>query len=569
MPRSDLRSLPHLFCCGLVAAILAGCQNQPASVSKNGSKAAATGDTDAPPADPATDMLSSAVFQLQPENLGIDSDAKAAVSVLNAWREQTGLIEADQFGFTEQDLKSLPTSLLSDAARQRVFATEFSPGDAFYIRNALLASTMSKNAAKGNDAELDRIVAMFNYTMRTVTLLPAVVPQLPFPMYEILLLGQGTPDDRAWVFAALLKQQRIDAVLLQSRDDPEARLVGALLDGEVYLFDTRLGLPIPNGDEPASARITRPATFREMTAHPEWWQPLTVRVDQPYPWTSEMLADAEVSVISNEESWGGRMKQLESVLPADSLCVLYDPLVETSALKSLPRRIADANPDWTADKLHLWNHAADIQESLADLGQKAQQLQVILQRFNMPLEVVEVEREIVNPQNQQKERVKVAELKPSRQHLKCRTEQLQGKYAAATSHFLGIRHLAVEGPPPELRGNPQAFQQVAQIYALAASDASFWSAVCKWESGDVKTAVGTLRDYLKKYRESDWTSAARMLVALGEAELGNLSEARSAIAEMPPDDPHRRGLDVLQKRWADLPQDESPESKDESPEPNE
>lgn len=542
---------------GIVVGLVCGCQQKPAVSPAAGSKgagaSAAKGDAASVPSDPATDMLRSAVYQLQPENLGIDSDAAAAVSVLNSWREQTSLIEVSRFGFTDDSLKALPETLLSDEQRRRMLATEFTPTDALYIRNALLAATMSRYAASDKTRELDRVVAIFEFVMRTVALQPSIVPQLPFPLYEILLLGQGTADDRAWVFASMLKQQRIDSVILQSKDDPEARLVGVILEGDVYLFDTKLGLPIPRGDDPPSVHISRPATFKEMLAHPEWWQGLTIRADQPYPWNSDQLSAADVFVISAEESWGGRMKQLETVLPSDSLCVLYDPLVDTPALPSLPKRIAAGNAEWTVDKLRFWEHPLNVRQRFEALGQQARQLGLILERFNVPLEVKEVEKPVFNEKTKKTEIVKGLEARPARQHVKCRTEQLLGKFSDATAHYLGIRHLAVESPPAELRSNPQAFQQVAQMYGLAASDASFWSAVCKLEMGEWDAAAGALQDYLRKYQQSDWTSAARYLLTLALAERGKLPEARAAASLLSADDPHRPGLDVLLKRWEALP----------------
>jgi TolA-binding protein len=537
---------------GLLAGALAGCQHQSSSPSAGATGNASVNKGGSPPSDPATDMLRSAMFQLQPENLGIDSDPDAAISVLNSWREQTSLIEVERYGFTAESLQALPHTLLSAEQRRRMLATEFSRDDATYIRNALLAAQMSRYATEGKTAELDRIVALFEFAMRTVTLQPSMVPQLPFGWYEILVLGQGTADDRAWVFATLLKQQRIDAVVLQSKDDPEARLVGVILDGETFLFDTKLGLPIPRGEDPPGVRISRPATLKEMQAHPEWWQGLTVRADQPYPWNSDQLAAADVFVISAEESWGGRMKQLETVLPSDSLCVLYDPLVETPALPPLTARIAAGHAAWTPDTLRFWSHPLNVAERFASMGQQAAQLMFLLERFNVPIEIKEVEKTVVNETTKKPEVVKGLEARPLRQHLKCRMEQLQGKFADATAHFLGIRHLAVESLPAELAGNPQVLQQVRQMYALAASDASYWSAVCKRELGDLTTAAGALEDYRRRYPRSDWTSAAGYLLALVRAERGELSEARAAISSLAADDPHRPGLDVLLKRWEGL-----------------
>jgi hypothetical protein len=500
-------------------------------------------------------MLVSAVFQLQPENLGIDADVSSAVSVLRNWREQSPLFGSDVDGFSEASLSSIPAGWLKEAQRKEILSPEFTAPDALFIRNSLLTATMARYAAGERQTELDRGVALFDFAMRTVALQNSSLPQLPFPLYEIILLGQGTPDDRAWVFAALLKQQRIDTVILQARDDPEAKLVGVILDGEVYLFDTRLGLPIPRADDPPSAHITRPATWNEMKEHPEWWQMLTLRADQPYPWNTEQLESADVFMYSAPESWSTRMRQLESVLPASSLCVLSDPLVEPSpggiAVESLAKRMAKGNAEWTPDKLRFWSHPLNLADRLKALGQQAQQLTLVFQRFTVPLDM------------KFNENGQLVSAKPSLQHQKCRTEQLLGKFNEATNHFLSIRHLAVEALPQELRANPQQGQQIQQFYLWAASDASYWSAACKIEQGEYESAVGALQDYLRRYARlgTDWVSAAQWQLALALAELGKFSEARAVIAAMAPDDPHRPGLEILMKRWTGL---EEPKTDDET-----
>lgn len=551
---------PVYWLAWVAAGLLAGCSGKPAPKPGATTPAPAAGATTAA----EDDMLASAVFQLQPENLGIDADLTSVVSVLRNWREQSRLFASDSNGFMEATLKSIPTKWLTEEQRRQITSREFTAPDALFIRNSLLTATMSRHSAGDQQSELDRVMAMFEYAMRTVTMQPPALPQLPFPLYEILLIGQGTSDDRAWVFAALLKQQRIDTVILQAKEDPEARLVGVVLDDEVYLFDTRLGLPIPRGDDPPAARIARPATWNEMKEHPEWWQPLTLRADQPYPWTAEQLETADVLVYSPSESWSTRMRLLESVLPANSICVLYDPLGEQPgegvAIEPLAKRIARGNPAWTADKLQFWDHPLSIAARMTKLGPQAQQLGIMFERFKVPVEIKFDEKH------------KKAIIKPTYQHLKCRTEQLQGKFKDATTHYLSIRHLLVENLPQELMGDPQVTQQLKQLYIWAASDASFWTAVCKFEQGDYETAIGSFQDYEKRFARigGDWMSASRYLRVLAHARLGKLSEARTVIAGMAPDDPQRPGLEILMKRWPAAEEEkksdseEKPETKDKS-----
>lgn len=533
MPAS--MSLDVRFGSALMAGclILAGCTGSPSS----GPPKTSASSPAPSKADLATDVLISALYQLKPENLTIDSSAESAISVLNDWRVQSGLISADKFGMTAEDLKALPPDLLTDEQRTAVLATEFDNTDAYYIRNALLTHKISQHATQHAADDLARIIALFEFTMRNVTLTSAPLPRLP--LFDVIRGGQGTAVDRGWVFAALLKQQRFDSVILQAKGDPERQLVGVILDGEVYLFDTRLGLPIPKGDEALAVRITRPATLTEMQAHPDWWQGLTVRADQPYPWTAEELASADIFAYTEAESVSGRMKQLETVLPPDSACVLYDPLIDAGNLRGLMHRVAAGNSGWQPDRLRLWPYPLNARVEALKVRQDIQSFNF---RFRVPLEFVFAEE---SP-------ARLLELKPSYQLAKCRMEQLLGDYAGATAHYLTVRHLMVEGLPSQLQVNQQTLQEVQRLYSLAVFDASYWTAICKREQGELEAAANSFADYLNRFPRSPWIPAARLNLSLSLAESGKLADAQAIGILGIPQDPHRDGLDILINRWSKL-----------------
>ncbi len=484
-----------------------------------------------------TDVLASALFQLQPDNLGIDSGAESAISVLNSWREQTGLITVDGMGIAESDVKSLPADLITETQREALLSPEFTNADAFYLRNAVFLAAVAKWVTQSSPDELSRVMALFDYSMRNVSLISESIPKVPFPLFEVFRLGLGTPSDRGWAFAALLKQQRIDSVIFQSKSDPKQQLFGVILDGEIYLFDTRLGLPIPRGDDPPGVRITRPATLSELQAHPEWWQGLTVRADQPYPWKAEELAAADVLIYTEAESWCGRMKRLETVLPAASACVLYDSLFDAGSSPGLIRRIAQGNPAWSADRLRFWSYPLTVRQEAAKMRD---QILSILTKFQVPLEFV-FDKESGD---------RLIDAKPTFQHAKCRVEQLLGKFDDATAHFLTVRHLMLESLPAALQSDPKTMQQIQQIYTLAVLDATYWTAMCKFEQGDWKGAAKGFGDYLKRFPQSLWASAARLHLMQSLVEQGEFAAAQSIGNMTLAEDPHREETELLLQRWA-------------------
>ena len=72
--------------------------------------------------------------------------------------------------------------------------------------------------------------------------------------YLGLLFGCGMAVERGWVFILLARQQGLDAAMLALADTesplkaPQPWAVGVLHEGQVYLFDPVLGLPVPAQD---------------------------------------------------------------------------------------------------------------------------------------------------------------------------------------------------------------------------------------------------------------------------------------------------------------------------------
>ncbi len=102
--------------------------------------------------------------------------------------------------------------------------------------------------------DVARATALFDWIVRNVQL-DAHSAKLPYRPWEVLVNGHGTAEQRAWVFALMARQLGLDVVVLEvpDRDSPTADksrfwLPALLSNGKLYLFDTRLGLPIPGKD---------------------------------------------------------------------------------------------------------------------------------------------------------------------------------------------------------------------------------------------------------------------------------------------------------------------------------
>ena len=166
----------------------------------------------------------------------------------------------------------LPPSLrdippLADADKM-----EFTAYDGFELQEAVWLRDLS-NWARGNTLDdRQRVAKLFDWTVRNIELDRNSLERTPQMPWETLLLGHGTAMERAWVFILLARQQGIDAAVLATTiaptGEPEASASGGkahgrlatapvpmadlrpwcaavLIEGQLYLFDTALGLPIP------------------------------------------------------------------------------------------------------------------------------------------------------------------------------------------------------------------------------------------------------------------------------------------------------------------------------------
>jgi tetratricopeptide (TPR) repeat protein len=320
---------------------------------------------------------------------------------------------------------------------------------------------------------------------------------------------------------------RIDSVIVRPTGQSGANqwLLGVLLDGKVYLFDPRLGLPVPSSDKltPTSA----PATLAEIPAHPEWLQQLDVKNDE-YPIKAESLKQVDIQPIIDIGSWTRRIQQLESVLPAEVLCVLSDPLSDEAGRSGYLSRLKAAG--WNPETLKPWAYPQQQREAIKS-ATPAMQMSF------------EVGRKILSVPIPYKisESNELSFGHPERKLLRIRTEQLLGKFEDATQHYLSIRHMEIEQAP---------IRELAELNRLAAENAIYWTAVSKFEFKEYEAAIEQINAYLKRYdRSGRWRFAARALLADCHAELGRFKEAADSLERSRSDDPYRLGNAARVKMW--------------------
>ncbi len=524
----NVRRASVLFLGVLLAGAIAGCPGRGAVSSKGNpsNKPAAQGAS-------AEDLLRSAIHQLRPENFSIAAAPDKPVSLLNSWRGLVAEAKPPEANDRE-NAPPLPAGWTTADEEKRVQSDKYDDQDAIHVRDCLLAKVASKYLSARRGDELQRVQEVFQFVVRNVALRGGEDLELPLPTYLLLLTGRGSAEDRAWICATILKQLRIDSVIVRpsadSKPDDNQWLFGVVLNDRVHLFDPRLGLAVPSSAD-AAATDSPPATLSEIASHPEWLQVLSARADQPYSIEADSLANPRVMPIVETAYWSRRMSRLEQVLPTEDACVLFDPPVDDLGRSGTVRRLLAACPTVKEDDFKPWPYPERQREASRKASPAlVQQIQQTLLGFNVPITVN------VDPQTKQP-----SAAVPERKMLKIRTDQLLGKFGDVTQRYLSIRRLEVE---------PNPFPEIAQLYRLAAEDAIYWSGVSKFEAEEYDAAVEQLAGYLKRFdRKGRWTFAARSLLAECHARQSRLAEAITAVDRAVAEDPYRDANAIRVKGW--------------------
>jgi hypothetical protein len=280
------------------------------------------------------------------------------------------------------ECRDLPVMKVLD---KREFRISPPAADGSALQEAVMLRGVS-NWARGDQVEdLSRAKCLFDWTIRNIQIeperfsqpgTPARVLQTP---WETLLLGRGTAAERAWVFILLARQQGLDAALLMPTEMEEAVqdaagpwLVGVLSKGEVYLFDTQLGLPIPSGDgkrlDEHGQLDLEPATLSQVVANDNLLRQLDADLEHPYPLKASQLKSARVLLEASPAYLSQRMKILEASLAGtDRLVLATDPTAEAGRFKRCPH-VAGAR---------LWIRPYEVALQERQLGQERLQWQLL------------------------------------------------------------------------------------------------------------------------------------------------------------------------------------------------
>jgi hypothetical protein len=217
-------------------------------------------------------------------------------------------------------------------------ARGFELQDARHIEDCMLYSSIAIRVGGVGD-DLTRVRRVFDWMVRQVQLVPPNSLSSPglgqafARPYDVLLRGMATESEgvwaeRGWLFMVLCRQLGIDVGLLtytpRNQPNPVVWVCAALIEGKLYLFDTRIGLPIPGPDGQGVA------TLDQALADPVVLDRLELPGQSPYATSRAALASSAskigVLIDSSRGYHSPKMRLLQRSLAGKYRTVLYrDP----------------------------------------------------------------------------------------------------------------------------------------------------------------------------------------------------------------------------------------------------
>ncbi len=507
----------------------------------------ATGSPGAPPTtakttDRETERQLTAILRgLSPDVVVISSDRLDRVTELGQWAGES-LTKGDAASVTFDE--AVHSKWFSGPALTEVNDASFSLRDGHHITLAELAGDIATKLLQRTLAPVEQVDDLFRFVVRETMLMPDVHDQqLPGTPLEALVLGRSTAARRAWTMGVLLRQLRIDAVILEPKAKPEAWLIGVITpEGEVLLYDPRLGTGVPSAPGPQG--FETPASLSQVKQQPELLRELDLP-NAAYPLEAKDLSSLNVRLITDSSTGSLRMAKLQTMVTG-RLMVVFDGMTKNPlAEQGLADRViaAGARGHWSADDVSVWDYPEEQSEAFMSSGaENSPAWEPITRVFLGPVALTQVRRQTKNEGEAATETVVQRSKEPLRL---IRLLQLKWEPQEAIRGYLPIR-TASRGMSMLTR-DPELQEKLAAALprnAKAADFANFWTAACQSQINP-KLTPGTLKQYLRDFPQGEMIPAVVELWATSLVEAGDKPAAVALLSS----GQRTPRLDILLKKW--------------------
>jgi hypothetical protein len=210
-----------------------------------------------------------------------------------------------------QDPEGLRKQLgLSSDEFAEVNSPTFTLLDAHYIDQCMMLRDAASSLGVEGRPPLDRAQAAFAWVVRQIQLYDPARPVPLTPTQFVLRRGWGISLERSLAFLAMLQQMGIPGCMIGlGENGPNHQVLpGALVDREIYLFDTRMGIPLPAPDGNGIA------TLRQIRSSEKPFAALSIDDKHSYDITAEQARHAEILLTVPLSALASRMKFLDTTL---------------------------------------------------------------------------------------------------------------------------------------------------------------------------------------------------------------------------------------------------------------
>jgi len=471
------------------------------------------------------------IQSVDPVRHQFDTDLEGRGAELNRYWETCGPTGTDPI---VTDLKPFEAALAGEA-KELALAKRFSRRDVQHIRQSILLARMARRIAEGRETDRERAKAAMTLIAQQVDPLPlSTAADRPLTPFEALLIGRGTAADRAWIFAEILRQIRVDVVVFLHADPKVSPLLGVLGASEILLFDPLTGFPVPAaGEKDRPGLFQEPARLADTVADDSILRQLDIE-GSAFPWTADSLKAATVGVVGTSCTWSPRMAELQFQWPSGEACVLFDGLGPNVGLeRGLLLRAQEAvGPlGYAADRVQVWSYPEERAAQYQSLGgETSPHMQSYVEIMSGP---IVVENDFVNGART------VKTYRSKRPLQLVRAQQLIGDVSAIEGYLpLTRAHI-----PPRNTSISADIQQVLDKNRVVADWATYWKASTQFENKDISACAGTLRLYRRDFALGEMTEAALMRLAACLASVRDNQNALDVLKAIGPGpNQWRRGL---------------------------
>ena len=548
--------LVSLLTLSVVSGAFAGCNSAPVPVIDTSKQAKES------VADECRRKLNSVIGRMQPESMAMQTrNASIAVS-LNSWMSSCVSEEDRKLKLSEANAAMLTVSVQRAASQSR-----FTESDVNYIRDCLLLSQLTESLWKQTDeksvgkvrSDLDRVHRLFQHVMQNVSPLQVAETRIPLGLYDVLLTGRGSVEDRIWILAEALRQRQIDSVLLKAStpSDPMAispvdaadMLLVVVIAEKALLFDPVRCTAVPqDGDQ--SIIVTDPADVT-LIAQVERWKTAT-----PF-------------VVANPSAFAPRMFLLQQRIEAQDAATMYEELAGgTSEIRPLVQRLSEAlGATWPAETFKVWDMPEQQIAAAAGLSEQQQEEYTLLLRpLDSPFEREAIslgnalddpavnQEELSDEERLQRRIIALEERwsrigtssdelfgKPSRRLLRARVAQISGSLDIEMIQDLRqIRQanmqteIEVEVPINGKQVRRSAIPlpiMIRTVQQNALGDTLYWTSMIQLSRHDVGAAIATLRNFRIQYPDGPTVFASMMNEADALIAYANLADAITVLKQ--------------------------------------